>query len=59
MSSFSSRARWTFALVVAFMGGLLFASGMSWTRLGFAAPKTVTGGSAADHGRQQCFRRNR
>jgi serine protease Do len=36
MSSFSSRARWTATVAVAFVGGLLFASSMNWTRLGFA-----------------------
>ncbi|HXC24599.1 MAG TPA: trypsin-like peptidase domain-containing protein [Gemmatimonadaceae bacterium] len=36
MSSFSSRARWTFVVAVAFLGGLLFASGMNWTHIGFA-----------------------
>jgi serine protease Do len=39
MSSFSSRARWTFAVAAAFLGGLLFASGMNWTRIGFAQPR--------------------
>jgi serine protease Do len=36
MSSFSSRARWTMAVIAAFAGGLLLASSMNWTRLGFA-----------------------
>ncbi|MGI8507786.1 MAG: S1C family serine protease, partial [Gemmatimonadaceae bacterium] len=36
MPSISSRARWGLAVAVAFIGGLLFASSMDWTRLGFA-----------------------
>jgi serine protease Do len=39
MASFSSRARWAIAIIVAFGGGLLFASNMHWTRLGFAQSK--------------------
>jgi serine protease Do len=39
MSSLSSRARWAVAVVVAFGGGLLFASSMDWTRLSFAQSK--------------------
>lgn len=36
MPSISSRVRWGLAVAVAFIGGLLFASSMDWTRLGFA-----------------------
>lgn len=31
-----SRARWTLAVVIAFLGGLMIASGMNWTRPSFA-----------------------
>ena len=31
-----SRARWTLAVVIAFLGGLMIASGMEWTRPSFA-----------------------
>ena len=36
MQSLSSRARWGAAVTAAFVGGLVLASGMNWTRLGFA-----------------------
>lgn len=36
MSTIPSRARWGFAVAIAFIGGLVLASGMDWTRLGFA-----------------------
>lgn len=39
MSSLSSRARWTSTVAVTFVAGLLFASGMNWTRLGLAQPQ--------------------
>lgn len=36
MPPLSSRARWGTAVAVAFVGGVLLASGKGWTRLGFA-----------------------
>ncbi len=42
MSSLSSRARWSVAVVAAFLGGLILASGFDWTRYGFAQAKPST-----------------
>ena len=39
MSSLSSRARWSVAVIAAFLGGLILASGFDWTRYGFAQSK--------------------
>jgi serine protease Do len=39
MSSLSSRARWSVAVIAAFLGGLILASGFDWTRYGFAQGK--------------------
>lgn len=39
MSSLSSRARWTVAVVAAFLGGLILASGFDWTKYGLAQGK--------------------
>lgn len=36
MPSLSTRARWILGISAAFVGGLIFASSMDWTRLGFA-----------------------
>src|SRR3982750_128804 len=36
MSSFTSRARWLVVASVAFMGGILYASGHNWTPISFA-----------------------
>jgi len=42
MSSLPSRLRWTAAVVVAFVGGLLLASGLNLTRMGFAQSGPAT-----------------
>ncbi len=42
MSSLSSRARWSVAVVAAFLGGLILASGFDWTKYGFAQGKPTT-----------------
>jgi serine protease Do len=39
MSSLSSRARWSVAVIAAFLGGLILASGFDWTHYGFAQGK--------------------
>lgn len=44
MQTNSSRARWTLAVAIAFLGGLIVASSFDWTRYGFAQGKP----SAAD-----------
>jgi serine protease Do len=47
MSSFSSRARWGVAVVVAFLGGLIIASGgLDLSRLGFAQSKPAASTTA-------------
>ncbi|MDQ6737625.1 MAG: trypsin-like peptidase domain-containing protein [Gemmatimonadota bacterium] len=40
MPSISTRARWTTAVAIAFVGGVLLASGKEWTRLGFAQDRS-------------------
>lgn len=40
MPPLSSRVRWGTAVAIAFVGGVLLASGKGWTRLGFAQDKT-------------------
>lgn len=42
MSSLSSRARWSVAVIAAFLGGLIVASGFDWTGYGFAQGKPST-----------------
>lgn len=42
MPNISSRVRWGTAVAVAFAGGLLLASGMDWTRHGFAQSAALT-----------------
>lgn len=39
MSSLSSRARWSVAVIAAFLGGLIISSGFDWTHYGFAQGK--------------------
>ncbi len=41
MSSFPTRARWMIGIAIAFFGGLMVASAMDWTRLGFAQDKPL------------------
>ncbi len=42
MSQISSRVRWGTAVAIAFIGGLLLASSLNWTRLGFAQGRPNT-----------------
>ena len=43
MPPLSSRVRWGTAVAIAFVGGVLLASGKGWTRLGFASDQSVAG----------------
>jgi serine protease Do len=42
MPPLSSRVRWGTAVAIAFVGGVLLASGKGWTRLGFAQDKSAS-----------------
>jgi serine protease Do len=48
MPPISSRVRWGTAVAIAFVGGVLLASGKGWTRLGFAQDGSSSATSAAN-----------
>ena len=46
MPPLSTRVRWGTAVAIAFVGGVLLASGKEWTRLGFAQDRSAISGPA-------------